>query len=159
MRKSDIIMTSSVELFDHINHYIHERNIEWMKVMTYGMWAGILPNGYDTDYCTNIKSILDHFNQPDKNATFLISYPRNHEEKLECIKATARRYPHITFGLITNSHAKLYLFSDWSFIIGGCNVSESTWTDFTIHISEERDVFRSFHSIFTETAQEMETIL
>jgi hypothetical protein len=127
--------------------------------MTYGMWAGIMANGYDTDHCTHIKSILSYFNQDHRQAAILISYPHQHDEKLECIKATARRYQRIEFGFITESHAKLYLFSDHSFIIGGCNISESTWTDFSVHITKEYDVFQSFHSIFTEHYESMETIL
>jgi hypothetical protein len=152
-------MTSSAELFRHIRNYVHEKDIKWMKVMTYGMWAGILPNGYDTDHCENIKSVLRHFNQEDRHATVLISHSNKREEQMGCIRATAHRFRNITFGLIDNSHAKLYLFSNYSFIIGGCNISESSWTDFSIHISGEYHLFKEFQKIFTEHENEMETIL
>lgn len=156
---SEFIMTSSAELFKHIDNYVHKRDIKWMNTMTYGLWAGIMPNGYDTDHCTHIKSILTHFDQEDRQATILISYPYKCEEKLECIKATARKFSHINFGLITNSHAKIYLFSNSSFIIGGCNISESSWTDFSIHISGEYHVFKEFQRIFNEHQKSMETLL
>lgn len=158
MTRSDVIMTSSHELFEHIDKYVHKHDITWMKAMTYGMWAGITAEGYNTDYCDRIKSIFDHFNWQHRSSTILISYPRQCDEKIKIIRATAKRYKNIRFGFITDSHAKLYLFSDHSFIIGGCNISESTWTDFSIHIKKEHDVFNSFNLIFDEHSRSMEMI-
>lgn len=159
MTRSDVITTSSYELFEHIDIYVHKHDITWLKVMTYGMWAGITADGYDTDHCEHIKSIFGHFNWEKRSATILISYPKQCNEKIKIIKATAKRYKNIKFGFITDSHAKLYLFSDHSFIIGGCNISESTWTDFTVHIKNENAVFNQFNSIFEYHSNSMELIL
>lgn len=132
-------------------------------ITSFGLYSGIMHNGFDLNevprYKTRTKEMLDSLKDvPSVNILIGLSPYRSCSGTLKCLHcqisyvktlfrllANLDNYPNFKWRIVENSHAKVTLFSynvgggkyEFKGVIGGRNLNDSNWKDFSMSIEGE----------------------
>lgn len=176
-----LILRSTEEHFNHIDSLI-KRKPDTAVITSFGIYSGIMHNGFDLNkvsarYKSRTKDMLDSLMAvPNVNILIGISPYRSCSGTLKCLYcqltyvktlfrllANLDSYPDFKWRIIENLHAKLTLFSynkgggkfEFKGIIGGRNLNDSNWKDFSMSIEGEpvKSLYRESLNIIKDSTK------
>jgi hypothetical protein len=137
-----MLLFSITDVARYLEEYIDEIDIEWCKVMTFGIWIPpIHVGGY------GIRDFFEALQYHDIQTRVIVGYTNKDTVRERCYNIL-KRYPKLQMRGIKNFHAKGIVLSDGLSVFGSMNINDAHYSEVAIISKLNKDDMDIFETKF-----------